>query len=172
MQPRTIVESRLKTLLGLAFFAALTGAWAYAMAQPPSSQPASVPPWLGVIGGLGAGAFGWLLVRPMKLRLDEEGFELSGGFYLRPVRIAWRDVDRFTAVRVRYGFMLQYSYQLGHARPGRVARLLGLDQAPGSLPSGWPMSAPALAQLLNDYCWEATHAHRGSKDADVTAAAP
>ena len=173
MESRTIVASRLKTLGGLAFLAAVTGMCAFMAGASPLDGHIWMPRLGVALGGLGVLLYGWMLVRPMVLRLDGKGFELSGGLYLRPQKVAWRDVEGFVARASRYGsFTIEYTYLVGRTPPGRWARMIGFGGARGSLPSGWTITAPELAQLLTEYCWQAAHAHRPRTEAAATTTAP
>ncbi len=83
--------------------------------------------------GLSIPVFGWTLIRPQRLTLDEQGFVLSGGMVRSPRQVRWSDVRGFFVYRLpRGGKMIDYNYAEG-ARPASllsgVNHHLGADAA-------------------------------------------
>jgi hypothetical protein len=94
----------------------------------------------------------WLLARPLRLRLDAEGFTVSGGFQPQSRTVSWVDVGPFFIVGVGQGVrMVGYDLRPGARRAGGLSRLnraLGADEA---LPQGWTLSPDQLAEVLNTW---------------------
>ena len=102
--------------------------------------------------GLGAIVAIRMLIRPLRLLLDDEGFTLLGGYVWSPKKTSWRDIDDFFVYRVRRGGkMIGYNYR-PEARPVspllRLSRLTGAD---GALPGGWVRSPEQVVDELNAY---------------------
>ena len=110
-----------------------------------------------IIGGVGVLVFGpmtlagfGLLIRPSELRLDGEGFQLSGGFR-RPVRPAWADIEHFLVWSSHGTRLVGWLCRPGRKPKGALAaanRKLGLD---GALPTGWPLGPEALFALMETW---------------------
>ena len=109
--------------------------------------------WFGLLFfGLCSIVFLGMIIRPMSLLLDGEGFTLSGGLIRSPKKVRWKDIGEFYVYRVpRSGTMVGYNFRPG-ARPESVMlelnRKLGAEAA---LPSGWPMSAEQMVDELNAF---------------------
>lgn len=116
--------------------------------------------WLFTTGGLiGVVFFGapllrllWLLLRPYKLLLDDQGFTLSGGTSLKPQKTAWRDVERIY-VRNDSNFFDRLFASVYVAGPSfKRSTFTSLFLEPDkALPDLWTLSAPELEQRLNAY---------------------
>ena len=102
--------------------------------------------------GLCAAVFFWMLVRPMKLALDHDGFTLSGGLMRKQEQTRWQDVQGFFLLRMPRGVRtVGFNFEPA-ARQGsllhNVNRAVGAE---ASLPPGWPGSAQEMADDLNAY---------------------
>ena len=75
----------------------------------------------------------WMLIRPPRLLLDDEGFALAGGFVRAPRKIRWRDVESF--------FIWPES---------QATDLIGFFRAPGA---GGASSKVRFAEALSDAGW-------------------
>lgn len=92
-----------------------------------------------------------MLLRPQRLRLDQEGITVLGGLLWSPTKIAWCDVSGFRVVLIRPGVsMIGYNYNSEVANKPRgpaFSRLIaGVD---GSISGVWPGSKAALVDQLN-----------------------
>lgn len=90
----------------------------------------------------------WIMIRPHRLRLDDDGFTLSGGLHWSPMRVAWRDVEKFVAKT--YGTRW---VQIGIRFRPRVKRswLSGWLDIDDSLPGGWDLSDAEMVDYLNEH---------------------
>ena len=101
----------------------------------------------GIFFGLCALTFVAMLMRPHRLRLDHEGFSLSGGLTRSPRKIGWRDVGEFYVRPLSRGArMVAFKYAEGATIP--FGGVLGKS---GGIPGVWPDGPEALVYLLNNY---------------------
>lgn len=101
----------------------------------------------GIFFALCALAFVAMLLRPHRLRLDPEGFTLSGGLTRTPTMIEWRDVGDFHVRPLSRGAkMVAFKYAEGAGVPFGGA--LGKS---GGIPGVWPHGPETLVNRLNDY---------------------
>jgi hypothetical protein len=93
--------------------------------------------------------FGWQLIKPPRLILDNEGFRFTGR--IRPTeKVAWRDIDEFFVWHsVRGSKFIAYKLKPEARSDSVAAKINGRLGADGILPSIWPMSAESLATKLN-----------------------
>jgi hypothetical protein len=118
--------------------------------------------------GLNAAVFAAIVLRPLTLVLDPDGFELAGGLLHEPHRTSWREVREFRVWRSgRWAApkIVAYDFVSGWEPPAnkpRVAQLLKFNRQRGwpdaGLPAMWSISAIALCKKLNDYKARATAA--------------
>lgn len=102
--------------------------------------------------GLCAAIFIWVIINPIRLHLNGEGFRVTGGFIRNPKLVRWRDVEDVFVYRLpRGGKIVGYNFRPG-ARPvtamSQINQFLGAD---GGLPRGWPDSTEQMVDLLNTY---------------------
>ncbi|WP_293400401.1 hypothetical protein [Phenylobacterium sp.] len=150
MSTMEILSSRLKSafyLAGSLVFVAI------GLFLPRDDDPGSWKLNVGVVFfGLCSTIFTWLLIRPQRLSLDEEGFTLSGGLVRTPKKVRWKDVDEFFVYRLpRGGKLIGYNYRpnSGEASPmTKFNRQFGADAA---LPKGWATPPETMANKLNTY---------------------
>lgn len=93
------------------------------------------------------------LISPNKLRLDDKGFTLSGGFMRGERQTKWSDVEPFAVINVAQGGKV-IAYNLKpHARHETLAMKLNraIVGADCGLPLGWPGKPEDLADRLNAY---------------------
>lgn len=101
----------------------------------------------GIFFAICAFAFVAMLLRPHRLRLEPEGFTLSGGLSRTPKRIEWRHVGDFYVRPLNRGAkMVAFKYVAGATVPFGGA--LGTS---GGIPGVWPHGPEALVECLNDY---------------------
>jgi hypothetical protein len=82
-----------------------------------------------------------VLVSPMRLVLDRDGFTVKGGLIFSPRKEQWSDVGEFFVLRLaRGGKMIGYR------------RKSGTD---AGLPGGWALSTVEMVGMLNRYRAEA-----------------
>lgn len=145
-----IVGSRWKAALYLALSLGFTAGGALMLNDPKESKAAAM--LCLVLFGLGSLVFLMMLIRPQRILLNSEGFELSGGLVRSPKLVRWRDVEPFFVYRLpRAGKMIGYNFRPGvkpDTRLRAIARSLGADAA---LPKGWPMSPDAMVEHLNTF---------------------
>ncbi len=92
-----------------------------------------------VFFGVCAASFGWLLIRPQRLLLDDQGFTLLGGFVPSPREVYWHDIDEFFVYRLPRGRkMIGYNFKPGSMRVTSAVSLARQFGADGALPKGWP----------------------------------
>ncbi|MXO57958.1 hypothetical protein GRI89_00145 [Altererythrobacter salegens] len=101
----------------------------------------------GIFFGLCALTFVAMLIRPHRLRLDPEGFTLSGGLTRTPRKIGWRHVGEFYVRPLSHGAsMVAFKYA-----DEAVVPFGGVLGKSGGIPGVWPDGPDALAYMLNDY---------------------
>jgi hypothetical protein len=108
------------------------------------------PLWLGLPLWLAAFLmFGWQVVKPPRLILDNEGFTFTGRIRSTQ-KVAWRDIEEFFVwYSGRGNRFIAYNLK-PEARSNTVlAKVNHRFGADGILPSIWPMSAENLATKLN-----------------------
>jgi hypothetical protein len=90
----------------------------------------------------------WLLIRPWRLVLDDEGFTLKRGYIRSPKKELWRDIDHFYVFITRRGTrVIGYNY-----KPGVREILPAIEPGPDKkLPAGWPNGAEDMVDKLNAY---------------------
>lgn len=153
------VQSTRWTLLMLLLGCMMTGASVFVVLLIHASGRtdgalAAIVGWIGVVFfGLGVCMCLAFLARPQTLLLDEVGFTLDGGLIRRPMKTAWRDVERF------------FVYRRGFASPSIIGINYTADRAPnhwllrsnravgleGALPGGWRLPARDIVARLNAY---------------------
>lgn len=102
--------------------------------------------------GLCAVVFVWMLIRPQRLLLDDEGFTLLGGFVRSPKKVHWRDIDEFFVYRLaRGGKMIGFSYKAGAREVSPMVRFARSFGAEGALPKGWARSPEEMVAELETY---------------------
>ena len=149
MWPQTITTSRIKTVLYL-LVSVVLATIGFSMARDPHSARDVWGGWLcTVLFGLGCLVFVCALIRPQTLSFDADGFTLDGGLAPRPMRVLWRDIDRFFVYRGPRGVkLIGYNYRPGGAPSGKLTGLARSIGAEGGLPGGWPMSPEELVEHL------------------------
>ena len=142
METIEIVASRFRMSLYLALslaFVAL-GLW---LADDPALR------WATAFFALCAGACAFLLLRPQRLTLDQEGFALTGGLARSPMRVAWRDVGEFMILG---GPMIGFDYLPDATDTPRGAALASqIAGAQGALPGNWSRPTRTVVDQLNAY---------------------
>jgi hypothetical protein len=107
--------------------------------------------------GLCALVFAWMLVRPNRLLLDNEGFTQLGGFVRNPKKVLWAEIEEFFVYRLpRGGKMIGFNYRPGARPTSRLTKLNRWAGADGALQRGWPGSPESMVQKLNDLRLQAT----------------
>jgi hypothetical protein len=148
---KEFVSSPVKTVLLLVVSLGLVGA---AVLPPKGTAMPEPMRWLaGGFFGLCAIVFAWLLVRPMRLILDPQGFSIGGGLVLSPKKTLWRDVDQFFVYGVAPARkMVGFNYKPGVRDRSKLVkfsrRTAGVD---GALPILSRGSPEQLVAELNDY---------------------
>jgi hypothetical protein len=151
IETKQIQQSRLKTtiaFLGSSAFVAIA-----VLLPREAGQSNDWRWWCGAFFGLCTAVFCWLLIRPQRLTLDQQGFTVGGGLVRSPKKILWRNIDPFFVYRLpRGGKMIAYNYKQGAERPRTLLmKLNGRLGAEGSLPRLWPGSPDHLVEELNAY---------------------
>jgi len=151
LPPKDYTSSRVKTGLMLAGSLIFVAAALFLPRDPGRSQAALTA--AGVFFGLGALVAAVLLVRPQRLRLDGEGFIVSGGFVRTPHKVPWRDIDPMFVYRLpRGGKMIGYNFVPGARERNRLAiinrRWAGAEAA---LPKLWSESPEQMVEEINAY---------------------
>ena len=152
LPPEVIVASPVKTLL------LFIGCFAFSTAALLIRATPDNRAWLwlgGVFFGLGCLIAVWMLIRPMSLVLDGEGFTLKGGMVRRENRIPWRDIESFFVYRglPRGVQMIGFRYRPNRRPNPRIAAVVQaiVGGADGALPKGWPLNPQAMVDKLNAY---------------------
>ncbi len=148
--------SRKATLLCLFFSVALSAISLIAFEHPVGAIRA--PVWLPVLFIFSAVAFAWLIIRPRRLVLDDQGFSIAGGFAWRPTSFRWQDVSEFYLRRLgrgseAIGFRLK-------ATPRDQTRFADSPLPPPGevyLPQGWDQPPEIMVQELNRLRARAVH---------------
>ena len=93
------------------------------------------------------------LINPPKLRLDDKGFTLSGGFMRGERQTKWSDVEPFAVINVAQGGKIIVYNLKPHARNETLVMKLvrAIAGADCGLPMGWPGKPEELADRLNAY---------------------
>ncbi|MFE0018977.1 hypothetical protein ACFWXH_29295 [Mesorhizobium sp. NPDC059054] len=144
MDKTEIVSSRSKTILFLVvgLFVLLSGLvgrkelgdWAF---------------WsIEVFAGACALVLFWLVIRPHRLLLNEDGFTLSGGLHWQPMKVLWRDVEEFVTKR---GPNLTTWIGIRFRRDARRFRLAGWLRRDDVLPGVWELCDPEMVDYLNEW---------------------
>jgi hypothetical protein len=94
-----------------------------------------------------------LLARPQTLLLDSAGFTLAGGLIRRPLKTAWRDVERFFVYRQGFASPSHIGINFAASRAPnhwllKYSRAVGLE---GALPDGWALPTREMVARLNAY---------------------
>ena len=145
-----ILSSRLKYALYLAGSLAFV---AIGLLLPRHEDPEAWKLDAGVVFfGLCSTIFIWLLIRPQRLTLDEEGFTLSGGLVRTPKKVRWRDVDEFFVYRLpKGGKLIGYNYRLNSCAASPMTKFNRQFGADAALPKGWAIPPEIMADELNTY---------------------
>ncbi len=96
---------------------------------------------------------GWMLIRPYRLLLDDEGFTLTGGFVRKPTKVPWTDIEGFHMMGPFHNRFIGYDFRPGvENKPGWIwaGRFFGAEAA---LPKSWPGSSDKMLDDLNA-AWE------------------
>lgn len=150
-----IESSRMKAIflaLGCAAFVGI-GFWALQKEQ-------HVEFWMCatlVLFGFGLSVATILLLRPMKLHLDDYGFTISGGVIWHARRVLWAEVELFTIIYLpREGKIIGYNFKPNVRKPTLWMSLNRSFGAHASLPKLWPGKPEDLVDKLNSYraSWE------------------
>jgi hypothetical protein len=150
-EPEEITSSRGKTALGL------IGCLTF-VAISVVAERAGDTDWTlragGIFFGLCTIAFVAMLLRPHRLKLDPEGFILSGGLTRTVKKIGWLNVDDFHVRRFSHGTkMVAFKYA-----EGAVVPFGGMFGKKGVIPGVWPDGPEVLAERLNAYRHSALNA--------------
>jgi hypothetical protein len=151
-EPKTFVESRLKAVALVLGGVALCALGVYTALQNWQQWPLGLLCVALGLGGVALGATLW--TAPLVLKLDHEGFVLSGGLFRQTRQYAWRDIDRFyvwslsspISSLVAFNLLPGRTPQDGIARSGHGSGAKGV-----LLPAGWPISTRHLVEYLNAY---------------------
>jgi hypothetical protein len=150
MNTTEISASRWKTLLYLGISLAFVVIALLGLRHP--SRDAEKLQLALVFFGPCVAVFAWMLIRPSRLLLDDEGFMVLGGFTRSRKKIYWRDIDKFFIYRLPRGIKaIGYNYKPSARKASTVndlARSLGAD---GTLPKGWTRSPDKIVEELNGY---------------------
>src|SRR5438270_646838 len=151
LETKEIVQSRVKTtiaLLGSSAFVAIA-----ALLPRQAGESNDWRWWCGALFGLGVLVFSWLLIRPQRLTLDQEGFSVSGGLARSPKKIPWRNIEPFFLYQLpRGGKMIAFNFKPGaEVHRTLLMKLNAKLGADGSLPRLWPGSPHNLVDELNAY---------------------
>jgi len=100
-----------------------------------------------ILFGISSLMCAWLMVRPHRLKLDPQGFTLSGGLLRSPKKTLWHDVGEFYVRRLRPGAnMVAFTYA-----PEAKVPFGGSLGRSGGLPGMWPGGPEEVAWRLNQY---------------------
>jgi hypothetical protein len=159
---KEFTSSPVKTVLLLVVSLGMLGA---AVLPPRGSALPEPMRWAaGGFFGLCAIVFAWLLVRPMRLILDPQGFTIGGGLVLSPKKTRWSDVDQFFVYSIAPARkMIGVNYKPGVHDQSKLVkfsrRTAGVD---GALPILSRSSPEQLVAELNDYRKRALEGHAPS----------
>ncbi|MFD9900252.1 hypothetical protein [Mesorhizobium sp. NPDC059025] len=103
--------------------------------------------WLGqIFFGLCSLTFLWVVIRPHKLLLDDEGVTLSGGLHWSPRSVPWRNIEEFvTKSGLRGTTLIGIRFRSGAKHEG-LARWVGANDV---IPGGWRQSNEEMVSYLN-----------------------
>ena len=94
----------------------------------------------------------WAAIKPPMLRLEPDGFVVSGGLSGASQRILWAEITGFFVFhQSRLGELVGYNYRPGRGTNfpmQRAQRRMGAD---GAISGRWGLSPADLAAKLNDY---------------------
>ncbi|WP_149905004.1 hypothetical protein [Mesorhizobium sp. SARCC-RB16n] len=152
IEPRTIRGSRGKSLFYLLGGIALVWVGTHAI-QDSASRSGLIAVKLlfagwGCIVVFGLSALGGALtfIRPRALILDGDGFVLGGGF-IRPLKIAWRDIQGFHVRKQNRYKSIGFRFELSAKTP--LNRRPGIEFSISG--AGWPLSTEKMVETLNAY---------------------
>jgi len=93
-----------------------------------------------------------LVLRPQTLRLDAQGFTISGGPLLKPATTLWRDVTEFFVFNMPSGGTLPgYNFQPHYTRNARLRRINSKLGAESTVAGRWKISTEELTAALENY---------------------
>lgn len=153
------VQSTRWTLVMLLLGCAMTGASIFILllfiaSNRPEAAWGVMFGWFAVaFFGLGVCLSLALLARPQTLLLDSAGFTLAGGLIRRPLKTAWRDVERFFVYRQGFASasFVGFNYATDRAPNHwllKFNRAMGADNV---LPDGWALPTREMVARLNAY---------------------
>ena len=150
LETKEITQSRTKiagVLMGCLVFALMAE-----LLPSETGKPNSWRWFVFLFFGLGVLTSVWLCFRPQKLRLDGEGFEISGGLRRSSRKISWSDVPDFRVFRLsRGGKAIAFDFRPEAQHRSLLTSLnrgFGID---GTLPRLWPGRPEDLVEELNYY---------------------
>lgn len=154
VDPVEISSSRWKTSLFLGGSVAVAAFLLFEL-QTPDADPPMLKFGL-AFASLCAFVFAWVLVRPQRLLLDDEGFTLVGGGVRSPTKVRWHEIEGFFVHRVNGRVKtIGYNYKSGVRAASLwrdLSRRLGAD---GVLDGQWPRSTEEMVEYLNAFRTEA-----------------
>lgn len=104
--------------------------------------------WLLPLLMVPASGFAWLVIRPRRLVIDDQGFRIHGGFAFRPKRILWQELESVTVCHPGRG---SRAVGVNFKRPRRDPLHLA-DEAPSARPmlilQGWDEPPETMADAL------------------------
>lgn len=107
--------------------------------------------------GLCAAAFAWVIIHPMRLHMNGEGFRVEGGFVRKPKLVRWSEVDSFFVFQPpRSGRIVGYNFKPDSRHVTSMTKVNRAFGADAGLPRGWSKSPDAVAAELNAYRERAT----------------
>jgi hypothetical protein len=150
MKTREIHSSRLKTSLFLCLSVGLVALCVLGFGRP--NQNVVGLGFLATVFGLGAVAMAYILIRPLRLILDEEGFTLAGGLFRAPKKILWRDIDHFFVLDLSADPFIQGVKAIAfNYKPGVPKNSVIGNRSDGRLPGFWPKGTEDMVDELNAY---------------------
>lgn len=147
--PRTIEASRVKAWLYLLGSLAFVAGGLLMVRE----RSAGAGGWLALLFfGACAVVFVIMLIRPLTLTLDANGFMVSGGLVRSPRKVLWRDMQGFHIYRLpRGGKMIGYYLEPSARKDTAMAKITRSFGGDGALPEGWPGSPEKMVEDLNAY---------------------
>ena len=122
------------------------------VASVPSQPLMLLSGWICIaLGGLGIPVLVAMLVRPIRLILDQDGFTLDGR-YRAPRKTAWRDVEEFVVYQLpKGGKVVTYNLAPHVRKNSALARFVREHGGDHCLSNLWPLPIETLAETLNAY---------------------
>ena len=134
-RPEEFVSSRIKAVWGL--LGSLVFVMISAVAEAAGDSNGMLRAGL-VFFGFCAMVFAWMLARPQRLKLDRQGFTLSGGLMRSPKKTRWQDVGEFYVRDLRPGArIVAFTYS-----PDAKVPFGGALGRSGGLAGLWPGRSP------------------------------